>query len=352
MQTSVVSQIVLDKFWAQRVDSVQQGLTQLRTQLDAIDVIPQHIILASAGEVKPLLNCEIASFCQSISDNHQGEIDFISAACTSLHASILHFNQIQATSCLVLLLELDEPIQQGCLDSLGIGVFGSPTENQHNSPDGLIVKNSVGFCFLRKKIPTSHEFVISHCHIFSQPNGISGMQKLLKLFVPYLKQSSTYNSKIVAFDISSIWSIKLKTALDHRLKKAAQNVSWLASYETDHNHYLSLKPIFELQDYQQQLKKHTLSLLTLGGGGRVGYLAISTQHRQASQIDVASCYDCNLTHDTAAFKRSICIGNDSISDYHAMVKENLKYPKSQFRGINNHYFRWQYRGPTHVGIKQ
>ena len=351
MPLSTSPQVVLDKFWANKVDSVDQGLVELRQQLNAIDEIPQHIIFVSAGEVKPLLNPDIAEFCQSIHDDFSGEIDFISAACTSLHASILHFNHSGANSCLVLLLELDEPIQQGCLDSLGIGRPNEHKNELQSANDGLSVKNSVGFCLLRKKVPLAQDLVIAQCHIFSQPKGIPGMQQLLKQLVPYLKHIKS-SAKVVAFDISSAWSTQLKLALTHHLKQRAHSISWLASFETDHHHYLSLKPIFELQNYYQHLDQHALSLLTLGGGGRVGYLTISTQHRHISRIDTASYDDCNLAQDAAAFAHSINVSQYSTSDYHAMVKANLKYPRLQYRGLNNHYFRWQYRGFSHAGIKQ
>ncbi len=351
MSVSTSPQVVLDKFWANKVDSVVQGLAQLRQQLDAIDEIPQHIIFVSAGEVKPLLNPDIAAFCQSIRDDFSGEMDFISAACTSLHASILHFNHSEAISCFVLFLELDEPIQQGCLDSLGIGLLNDHQHESSPANSGLSVKNSVGFCLLRKKDPLPQDLVIAQCHIFSQPKGIPGMQQLLKQLVPYLTYA-TSPEKVVAFDISSSWSTQLKLALTHHLRQRAHIVSWLASFETDHHHYLSLKPIFELQNYYQHLQKNTLSLLTLGGGGRVGYLTISTQHRLNSSIDNASFDDCNLDQDTAIYAHSIDVSQYSTPDYHAMVKANLKYPRLQYRGLNNHYFRWQYRGFSHAGIKQ
>ena len=105
MRTTVNPQMVLSKFWAEKVDSVTSGLIQLHAKIAEISIKPEQIIFVSAGEIKPLLNPEILDFCESIHNNFQCEIDFVSAACTSLHAGIFHFNQSNSNNCLVISLE-------------------------------------------------------------------------------------------------------------------------------------------------------------------------------------------------------------------------------------------------------
>jgi len=350
MQSVAMSQLVLKKHWAHKASSVLEGLAQLKAQLSTFEKMPEQLIFVSAGEVKPLINPDIAAFCHAIADDFIGDIDFISAACTSLHAAVLHFNRLKADSCLILLLDLDEPIQQGCLDSLGVGINDNSVSS-HNTPNGLIVNNSVGYCLLSKLPPKARELVISQCHIMSQDTGISGMGLLLKQLAVFLKTQPD-NSKVVAFDIRSTWSNKLKLALKQRLNQTAHTISWLESAETDNNHYLSVKPLFEIQNYQEQLTHNNLSLLTLGGGGRLGYLTVTRTPQGASNIAMGSFDNGNLKQDTAQFKQSIDVSRYSMAGYHAIVKANLKYPQLQYRGINNHYFRWPYRQLTQAGIKK
>ncbi|PAJ74541.1 hypothetical protein CJF42_09980 [Pseudoalteromonas sp. NBT06-2] len=335
-------QMILSQFWAEKVDSVTHGLTQLHEKLATLTEKPEQVIFVSAGEVKPLLNPDILAFCEDITRNFQCKTDFISAACTSLHASIFHFNSSLSNNCLVILLELDQKLQQGCLNALGVG----NSENQ----DGLTVNDCIGFCFLEKRAALIQEIVIEQCQIFSQPTGIPGMPKLLNQLVTHIENVQS-DGFFVSFDISSVWGGKLKAALKNRLKKSEKTTCWLSSIETDHRHYLSLKPILELNNYRHQLNKKPLTLFTLGGGGRVGSLRLSINTCNKSQIDDASFNEFCLTTDRALYQQSINVKPHSLQAYHAIVKATLKYPQLQYRGINNHYFRWPLNSINQAGVK-
>lgn len=335
-------QMVLSQCWAEKVDSVTHGLTQLHAKLAELTEKPKQVIFVSAGEVKPLLNPDILAFCEDICRNFQCRADFISAACTSLHASIFHFNNSNLNNCLVILLELDHQLQQGCLNALGVG----DAEGQ----DGLTVNDCIGFCFLEKRVAREQDIVIEQCQIFSQPSGIPGMPKLLNQLITHIENVQS-DGLFVSFDISSVWGVKLKAALKNRLNKLERPTYWLSSIETDHRHYLSLKPILELNNYRRQLSKKPITFLTLGGGGRVGSLKLSINTRNKSQIDDASFNEFCLATDQAIYQQSLQVKPYSIQAYHAIVKATLKYPQHQYRGINNHYFRWPLNLITQAGVK-
>lgn len=335
-------QMILSQYWAEKVDSVNHGLALLRTKLSELTKKPNQVIFVSAGEIKPLLNPDILTFCEDISHNFECKADFISAACTSLHASIFHFNNSKSHNCLVILLELDQALQQGCLNALGVG----DSEDQ----DGLIVNDCIGFCFLEKRVALNQDIVIEQCQIFSQPSGIPGMPKLLNQLIAHIENAQSQGF-FVSFDINSLWGKKLKSALKSRLKKLAKPTYWLSSIETDQRHYLSLKPILELNNYRNQLSKKPLTLLTLGGGGRVGSLKLSINTHNKSQIDDASFNEFCLTTDHAIYQQSLQVKPYSIEAYHAIVKTTLKYPQHQYRGINNHYFRWPLNLIIQAGVK-
>ena len=335
-------QMILSQCWAEKVDSVSHGLTQLQAKLDELSEKPKQVIFVSAGEIKPLLNPDILAFCENISHNFQCRADFISAACTSLHASIFHFNNSNSNNCLVILLELDQTLQQGCLNALGVG--------DSDGQDGLTVNDCVGFCLLEKRVARDQDIVIEQCQIFSQPSGISGMSKLLNQLMVHIENVQS-EGLFVSFDINSVWGEKLKSALKSRLNKLAKPTYWLSSIETDQRHYLSLKPILELNNYRHQLRKKPLTILTLGGGGRVGSLKLSINTRNKSHIDDASFNEFCLTTDQAIYQQSLKVKPYSIQAYHAIVKATLKYPQHQYRGINNHYFRWPLNLITQSGVK-
>jgi|TARA_B110000114_G_scaffold182383_1_gene221573 hypothetical protein len=342
MQNIVKPQMILSQFWAEKVDSVTHGLTQLHAKITEIKIKPEQIIFISAGEVKPLLNPQIFAFCETINNTFQCEIDFVSAACASLHASIFHFNQSDANKCLVILLELDQELQQGCLNALGVG----NTENQ----DGLTVNNCVGYCLLEKRSALAQDIIIEQCQIFSQPAGILGMPKLLNQLVAHI-ETVIAHGVFVSFDISSLWGEKLKAALTHRLKQFKTPTNWLSSIETDHQHYLSLKPILELQNYRHQLNNKPFIILTLGGGGRVGSLQLTMNTLSQTHIKEASFNGFSLTEDHALYQQSLNVKTHSIQAYHAIVKATLKYPQLQYRGINNHYFQWSLNLINQSGVK-
>lgn len=342
MNSTANPQMVMSQFWAEKVDSVTLGLTQLHAKIADITIEPKQIVFVSAGEIKPLLNPEILAFCQHINNNFQCEIDFVSAACTSFHASIFHFNQSNSNNCLVILLELDQKLQQGCLDALGVG----NTEEDA----GLTVNNCVGYCLLEKRAAHAQEIIIEQCQIFSQPTGLSGIQKLINQLVTHIEE---VNSQVafVSFDISSLWADKLKAALTPRLKRLKASMRCLSSIETDERHYLSLKPLLELQNHRHQLNNTPLLILTLGGGGRVGSLKFSTNTLSQSHIKTASFNAFSLTNDRTLYQHSLNAKNHSIQAYHAIVKATLKYPQLKYRGINNHYFQWSLNSFNHAGVK-
>ncbi len=321
--------VVIKDYWADTADSVAQGLARLNAVLAELDHLPQDIVIVSAGEVKLLLNPLVSVFCQQLAEKASCSLNFISAACTSFHAAVLDFNQSDSTERLVITLELDQALQQGCLNSLGIG----------NDPeqDGLSVINCSGFCLLSKETPDQQSLIIEDCTILSQPIGMMGTQMLLKQLGDQLKQLPV-KSQPISFDICSLWGKKLLKGLSSRLCDLQTPDYWLPSIEHDQQHYLSLKPLLELQQHQQYLHQGNLFMMTLGGGGRIGCLRLSRGMTNIQMNATSSVSEHNLTDDLKEYDQAL--GNDVKSDYYQGVKNTLKYPRHQYRGINNHYFRW------------
>ncbi|EAQ63950.1 hypothetical protein MED121_04233 [Marinomonas sp. MED121] len=322
--------LVIDTLWVQQVLSVKHGLAQLSAQLNKLPSVPEQVLLISAGEIKPLMNDSIRQFARDLV-TRGCQLRFVSAACTSFHAAVFEASQSQNQDCLVIALELDQGLQQACLNSLGVG--------NEIAQDGLTVLNCVGLCLLRKKQAEINDTIIMQCDILSQPLGMSGTQKLLLQFERYIKRLPK-NTQTVSFAINSLWGKKLELALKHRLTGPFAMSAWLASAEQGQQHFLSLKPLFELQGYQAALAKGPLLLLTLGGGGRLGCLLISRGQKALHALNQASLSEFSMQADQSAYQAALHTKEACQASYYQQVKHTLKYPKSQYRGINNHYFRW------------
>lgn len=322
--------MVIESLWARQVLSVGHGLAQLEAKLAKLDSIPEQVLVISAGEVKPLLNDKIRQFIHTLMIKGC-QLRFVSAACTSFHAAVFEATQSEGEACLVIALELDQGLQQACLNSLGVG-----NESQQ---DGLIVLNCVGLCVLRKKVAKASDTIIMQCDILSQPLGMSGTHKLLLQFERYI-QHLPETTQPVSFSINSLWGKKLEQALKHRLSGPFAMHQWLASAEQGQQHFLSLKPLFELQGYQAALVKGPLLLLTLGGGGRLGCLLISRGQKANQAFSQASLSEFCMLADQTAYQAALHTKDACQASYYQQVKHTLKYPQSQYRGINNHYFRW------------
>jgi len=92
-------------------------------------------------------------------------------------------------------------------------------------------------------------------------------------------------------------------------------------------------------------------LFTLGGGGRVGSLKLSINALNPSHINDASFNEFCLITDKTVYQQSLQVKPYSTQAYHAIVKATLKYSQHQYRGINNHYFRWPFNLITQAGAK-
>lgn len=324
--------IVLKQYWASTVETVAEGLKLLNQQLQQLEQLPQDIVIISAGEVKPLLNPMIQQFCLQLEQQSRSQVHFISAACTSLHGAVLDFaHHDDITERLIITLELDQLLQQGCLNALGIGI--EPEQ------DGLKVINGVGLCLLSKEKPCADSLVIEDCVILSQPKGMTGIQKLIGLTCEYLNQLPP-KCRAVSFDICSLWGKKLIKGLDTRLNSTLTSDNWLPSVEQHNHHYLSLKPTLELQRYEAHLAIGNLLLMTLGGGGRIGCLRISRGITDIRMQQEASFSEHSLADDVNSYHMAVSIQDDCVDTYYQGVKNTLKYPQSCYRGMNNHYFRW------------
>lgn len=333
--------LIISQYWASDAGNPDMAIAELKLRLCGQNELPSHVTLISAGEVCVFLDPLVIEFHQWLSD--QCEVTFISAACTSFHAGILDFYHSDLSATVVISLELNKSFQQGCLNSLGIG--------NDSEQDGLDVVPSIGFIALKRSLgdcrPAPHELVVEQCEVFSQQAGMNGTLELIRQLYQELADLPEHVLP-VSFDISSNWGKSLLLGLDNRLAANHRPIDWLSSIESCQRHYLSLKPLFELQLYSQKLKQNSLLLFTLGGGGRVGMLQLGRNAEGSIVLPDASFEHQSLANDIDSYKLALSLYQNDKSAYYQQIRATLKYPRSRYRGKKNHYFKWQ----TNHSIKQ
>lgn len=325
----MTSTTVINRFWVAKAEDTESALCELKDQLNSLERFPSIITLVSAGEVKPLLEPLVKEFCEWLGG--KTKLQFISAACVSIHGALLDFYHSGRKTGLIISLELDKSIQQACLDSLGIGI--KPEQ------DGLDVVCGVGFVELSRQ-QSADGIIVQDCQIISQPSGLSGITKLIMRLADYLNQRED-DVIPVSFDINSLWGKKLFKGLHHKLEASSQKRHWLPSLEVDGKHYLSLKPLYELYKYQEKFKKNRLLIFTLGGGGRVGWLLLSKKNGVGHDFPAASCENHSLSDDLSEYKKALELERSNSEAFYQKIRTILKYPRSRNRGVHNHYFKWE-----------
>ncbi|KGJ93906.1 hypothetical protein [Colwellia psychrerythraea] len=333
----MASPLVISHYWSGDASDADIAIIELKFRLNALGALPSHVTVVSAGEACVLLDPIVFEFYQWLSDHCH--VTFISAACTSVHAGILDFYHSDLDATLVISIELGKSFQQSCLNSLGIG--------NDNEQKGLDVIPCVGFIALKrlvvgKKI-APHELVVEQCQLISQQPGMTGTQLLIRQLYQELKSLPAHVLP-VSFNICSLWAKSLFRGLDNLFAVNQRSVNWLSSIESCQRHYLSLKPLLELQLYRQKLKQNSLLFFTLGGGGRVGMLQLGKNIKTPIKLPKASFEQQSLLNDIKSYQLANSLIQADKSAYYKQIRATLKYPHSRYRGKDNHYFKWQIPG--------
>ena len=319
-------------YCARQVDSTQQGITLLEARFSALISTLEHkvdrVYIVSAGEVNVLMDPIVRDFLQRL-QQRAFELEFVGAACTSIHAALLAVKDRQDHSAIILALELNAFLQQVCLNAIGIGTLAGQ--------DGLDVITGVGLLYVSKTPMTAQALVLTDVNIWSQSRGMVGTQTMLNRLRQYIR-SLPAGTQVTSFAIRSRWSDSLLEGLEHR--------TWLDSVELDQKHRLSLKPIYELADYYDCLTQAPLLILTLGGGGRIGSLLFHAQQssgplfyesdKSIQSIEIA------LEKNLNEFYQALLSysDEDNHESFYQHIRAAMKYPSADYRGVDNQYFYW------------
>jgi len=266
--------IVLRDVMAQANDDID--LWQL---WPADSVQPELVLYGSSGEYEMLTQPEISQWStDTLNKYRHAEHAFVSMACTSLMAAIQEFKKSTAKTGLVFILETPASYLQVLLNhALG--------EEQGK----IIVNECVGRVVLKKVTADEvlpDDLIVRACSIFAKPKGIMSDAMLINKLGNWLRAQTPPErpADFVSFRVQSEWSDQLLMGFDKWVRSSANLANVLPSLEPDENHWLAVKPLFEILHYSKEFKQRDVVVSTLGGGGRLGAMLLQT-----GDPDLASC---------------------------------------------------------------
>lgn len=328
-------------------------LARLKERLERLEgalARPDLVVVTSSAELYLVSGPEGGDFLEFVRSKFAGAaLHFSSQACLGLYAGMLDFYASSHRSMLILLLESPADYPQYCLDAVGAGAGG----------DELSARDACGFAFFEKRHRDElkdDDLLVESCSIFTQAAGLTGTTNLVREIAATMRAFQGRGSlKTVSFAIHSRWSNQILKAFARRLPAALGPETWLDSSEPERAHFLSLKPILELNRYQDRLEEAFLFIPTLGAAGRFGSLLVSrygamprrkTDHPLSGPIRMPErrevrargfSFDEDIARARAADRDFA--GNGDIKGLLRKIGTDLKYPQPDFRR-HNEFFQW------------
>ncbi|MDR2031422.1 MAG: hypothetical protein LBP86_04000 [Azoarcus sp.] len=192
---------------------------------------------------------------------------FVSMGCLGLHAAILEILRAGVEDALLFLIESPLPYIQARFDASGIGLGG----------EGMLAAGGAAFLYFARGADADSLEVASTA-ILAKPGVPLGTAQLLGKLKEYIGQLVARQGAIdtVSFWNRSRWCDYLSRGFDSMVRPLFPPESALLdSLETTEDiHYMTLKPLLEIQRYWPGRKAHPLLLMTLGAGGRIGALEV------------------------------------------------------------------------------
>lgn len=269
----------------------------------------------------------------------QIKISILSLGCTGFYASLLDFYFSKETSAIVCVIETPLSELQHTLNSLGIGI--DPGQ------DGLVSQEGIGLCRLNKQIDISSNqrcFWVRAVKIMGLPNTIDSTIVLIKKFVKYLSEISHKNiSEFVSFQIQSTWSEALIRGLNTLKEDLIDVNSWLPSIEQSYYHTHGLKPLLELQKYQEKTNDRYLIISCLGAAGRIGVMQVSLK-KPINTIFTKSEKLVVKNFTLLSNQNKFDVLEQHVNNYRKINRENVRnffyYMKKEYSDLDNFYFEW------------
>lgn len=260
----------------------------------------------------------------------------ISQGCLSFLGLILDFTSRRDVTDAIVVVSEPEHLTQHLMDCIGIG--------RTNGADSLIHAPALGAVRLRKAPqpdPETDAVYIAGCDILSKRPGVSATVSLVDRLVDILRQPTHQTPRpVVSFQTQSSFSTHLLDLAQHKLARAQAPIRWLDSIDAGDWHYMSMKPMLELQRYRDVLADGELTLAVLGVGGRFGVLDLHSPSEARPWRDRPAC------GETASFRSGY---DASFEVLHAEPEQRIELARQHLKCTtrgetcpDNHYYGWDF----------
>lgn len=329
----------LQVFQFKGLEAKLNGLDSISNYIEKYKHENKKIYFISSTELLFLRDKDIILFLKKLYYKFlQVEISILSLGCVGFYTSLLDFYFSKETSAIVCVIETPISELQYTLNCLGIGI--------ESGQDGLVSQEGIGLCRLSKKIELSNQkcFWVRAVKIMGLPNTVGSTIVLLKKFKKYLTEISYKNiSEIVSFQIQSTWSEALIRGLNTLKENLIDVNSWLPSIEQSHYHTHGLKPLLELQRYQERANDRYLIVPCLGAAGRIGVMQVSLK-RPISTIFIKSKKLVVEDFTLLSLQNKFDILQWHIDNYREVNSKNVRnffyYMKKNYSDLDDFYFEW------------
>jgi hypothetical protein len=231
------------------------------------------LLVTSSAEIGLLTAPASAAMVVALGrSNPRAPIHFVSIGCAGVAASILDFVQSTTRVAHVLVIESPADLVQATLDAAGVGQHG----------DGFRAQD-VAYLLTLTLWDTAHADAaaglrVLHCSLLSRAAGLGGTARLAAQFVSLWADLRERHPglRVVTFTNASEWSEHLFRLVESlaRARGLGGCAEWLHSHESDLRHYMTARPLLDLEAHGCAAADGPLLLPCLGAGGRLGVVVL------------------------------------------------------------------------------
>ncbi len=241
------------------------AITPYGSQNEQSHEIEEYIVTSSAeiGIVDTPRAQQVISDCAP--KGYTAEIPLVSIGCAGLFAAVMKFAAGPARTARILALETPSDFVQSTLDCAQLGAGG----------DGFVAQD-VAYVLDLQKFPEGALARIEHCEIMSRPSCFAGTSKLARNFLARLEELDSIcpDARIVTFENVSGYARRLMQAVKADVSFPEQR-QFLETVEQDERHFMTVRPLLDLQKQMAEDSLRPLIVTCLGAGGRIGMFAVT-----------------------------------------------------------------------------
>lgn len=233
----------------------------------------ERLIVTSSAEIDVMGEPQARAMLAAASPpGFAGPQSLVSVGCAGVYAAVLEFLASGAASARILALEAPRAYVQRRLDAAGLGPDGA----------GFVAQEAACVMDLTRE-PEGLALPISHCEILARPAHMGGTAALAGEAARRIAQLSAEipGLSVVEFENVSDWARGLGALVRRALAghPTADPSRWAPSFERDERHFMTVRPLLDLNRLRGA---EPLLVGCLGAGGRLGLMVVGEARGEAA----------------------------------------------------------------------